>query len=1204
MALLSIRKIRILSWVLLACFALTSDNTAQAQALPYMPAAGKLISTSAHYNLPGLIGMRFDSDNPLEFTFILNSGNAPRQGDLLRREISQISKYFLAGLTIPENEWWVNLSPYESNRITSEALGQTDLGKDLLGEDYVLKQLAASLTYPESETGKAYWRQINNSVIASAAKQSQSFNKVWIIPDKIKTLEAKDRVVIKEATFKVLTEEDYLALQKNGVGANDRSPALNAFKTHILPLIEKEINHGKQFAQLRQIYSALILASWFKEKLKSTVLNSAYVDKKKLKGADVNDPAIREKIYNEYVKAFNQGVYNYVKSERVGANGRSPVQKISKRQYFSGGASLETTTDARKQGAQGVGPAAVDQALGDGSIQARLLAKPVVAAAQSRDEQAERSMVRARAEGAAQVIKQPLTVGLFDLVWQAHLHNPDGGYLVGEPDENGDFAESTFSSKTKLEKLDILLYGRPLEAQERANRVLKDRLHQGLKVRTGVDLTREQAMEFLKKGAAGRLMQGVSDIGRVNTHDLAYEILEQAVAQGGRIDLSYLSDITGSVGSNELFAKARQKIEAVADVRRSEVATDIRNIRYLADHKGIVDDILKDPAAARARLTPTAKDGTTLSLGSSTMVFLQDYFSYKVRQYLGNKPAPRAATPLVDRLLEQDFDSTVAYMQEEFGMNPDNARHFVAEAQAMLWVLHTPTANLHKGPDYLFDALKTGISRVFERNKVKHPENYASQILALWGRLAYATPGKDWDNAIEDFTKQIESSDLVDMEAIVDQTRKEAVDELESIAAWAIRSDSFDLSRIPMVSQSGLMRDWAKRVARLVTQSECSDKELQLIVDIVAEGLSLDGGRLTHESSEKLVDKFARQLSSGQALSRNALRTIVNRVFGLSSSTADDTYMRITFEHISAYESLNPKQKDEIIRKIADKLEYLDLNQDKATLMAKAQEARRQVNLAQAKPLAQIEPLTHQYRQALIWAHETGDHGDIGFPNDEGFYYNGTYGKRWLAVKVVVLLLGINPGVNADPLAILKEAGVDGSNDTTVRMLDQIMQYREGKSIKKWDGSRSGQECFSDLAKEYDLSTDLGAKAFCLAALKRARLINAATTLEEYSAEYLNKWKNIEAGVYNELLYQRARHLDTTGKTVLFTQPEIFELMRRGVVGNKPEDDIIDGGADLAAIKNSKNIVSDGGVKFSAQKTQSAFDGLAGLHLDLLDLKY
>jgi len=57
----------------------------------------------------------------------------------------------------------------------------------LLGEDYVLKQLAASLTYPETEVGKKYWDEINNSVGARLPRPGQGnpaptnlFNKIWM----------------------------------------------------------------------------------------------------------------------------------------------------------------------------------------------------------------------------------------------------------------------------------------------------------------------------------------------------------------------------------------------------------------------------------------------------------------------------------------------------------------------------------------------------------------------------------------------------------------------------------------------------------------------------------------------------------------------------------------------------------------------------------------------------------------------------------------------------------------------------------------------------------------------------------------------------------------------------------------------------------------------------------------------------------------
>jgi ABC-type sulfate/molybdate transport systems ATPase subunit len=67
-------------------------------------------------------------------------------------ESSKLIKYFLASLTIPEKDLWVNLShPYEKDRmIARKNLGQTEMGRDMLAQDYILKQLTASLIYPES----------------------------------------------------------------------------------------------------------------------------------------------------------------------------------------------------------------------------------------------------------------------------------------------------------------------------------------------------------------------------------------------------------------------------------------------------------------------------------------------------------------------------------------------------------------------------------------------------------------------------------------------------------------------------------------------------------------------------------------------------------------------------------------------------------------------------------------------------------------------------------------------------------------------------------------------------------------------------------------------------------------------------------------------------------------------------------------------
>ena len=129
--------------------------------LPYMPSPGSLVTLSREADLPLPLAIEFDKANPLKISFILSRcGNCDKA--FLEGEARRIAKYFFSVLALPAQDLWVNLSPYEQNLISTDELSRTELGQDLLGEDYVLKQLAASLTHPESEAGKKYWRSINS----------------------------------------------------------------------------------------------------------------------------------------------------------------------------------------------------------------------------------------------------------------------------------------------------------------------------------------------------------------------------------------------------------------------------------------------------------------------------------------------------------------------------------------------------------------------------------------------------------------------------------------------------------------------------------------------------------------------------------------------------------------------------------------------------------------------------------------------------------------------------------------------------------------------------------------------------------------------------------------------------------------------------------------------------------------------------------
>jgi len=112
----------------------------------------------------------------------------------------------------------------------------------------------------------------------------------------------------------------------------------------ILPEIEKEINEGKNFATLRQIFYAQVLAVWFKRNLKQALLNQVYANKGTVKGierpfstvipakAGIQPMDDNEAIYRQYLRAYKKGVFNFIKEDI------DPVtQETLPRKYFSGG---------------------------------------------------------------------------------------------------------------------------------------------------------------------------------------------------------------------------------------------------------------------------------------------------------------------------------------------------------------------------------------------------------------------------------------------------------------------------------------------------------------------------------------------------------------------------------------------------------------------------------------------------------------------------------------------------------------------------------------------------------------------------------------------------------------------------------------------------------------------------------------------------
>lgn len=302
--------------------------------LDSLPAPSQLLETSNMFEMPLLKGIKLDPKNPLKIDFILDHGD---QENIDSKASAKLVNYFLAALTVPQDNFWVNLSPYEKDRVIEDRLGITDLGKDMLAQDYILKQMMSSLTYPEKGVGKEYWTKINQELLTDLKNRKSNidtFNKVWITPGNVEVYEYETSAIITVAQLKVMLEDDYHAKTKSSINKmHTKIDELSSqtLRDIVIPEIEDEVNYGQHFAPLRQFYHSLILALWFKEKFAKSFYSN-YIDQAKINGIDIEDKEAKTKIFSRYKEAFEKGVYDYVKKETVPGSRR----KIAKR-YFSGG---------------------------------------------------------------------------------------------------------------------------------------------------------------------------------------------------------------------------------------------------------------------------------------------------------------------------------------------------------------------------------------------------------------------------------------------------------------------------------------------------------------------------------------------------------------------------------------------------------------------------------------------------------------------------------------------------------------------------------------------------------------------------------------------------------------------------------------------------------------------------------------------------
>ncbi len=109
------------SFTLIVAFISTSLYIPKAHAgemvMPFMPTPGTMVNLSPTFTPAHLKGIIIHPDNALQFDFLMHKGDGNLNDEQKKQEYNKLIKYFLASLTVPDADQWVNLSPYEHNHL-------------------------------------------------------------------------------------------------------------------------------------------------------------------------------------------------------------------------------------------------------------------------------------------------------------------------------------------------------------------------------------------------------------------------------------------------------------------------------------------------------------------------------------------------------------------------------------------------------------------------------------------------------------------------------------------------------------------------------------------------------------------------------------------------------------------------------------------------------------------------------------------------------------------------------------------------------------------------------------------------------------------------------------------------------------------------------------------------------------------------------
>ncbi|MEU6484077.1 hypothetical protein [Streptomyces sp. NPDC046887] len=221
-------------------------------------------------------------------------------------------------LALSPDKFWVNLNPGEPDRIIDAQLGRTNAGRALLEADWQMKRSTGRLLDPKTSFGAEYWRRLSGSSGPSCYS-----SRMWIVPGTVEVRQDGSSLYVLKAALDVKAKPETIAgLEQDACNTDPAETARNARveQEMVVPRIVKAVNTAPEYAPLRQVFLARVVAQWIRDRHaegESTSFDEL-IDSGDLGSAVETGAWKPQQVYDTYVRSIREGSFTYRQTTRVG----------------------------------------------------------------------------------------------------------------------------------------------------------------------------------------------------------------------------------------------------------------------------------------------------------------------------------------------------------------------------------------------------------------------------------------------------------------------------------------------------------------------------------------------------------------------------------------------------------------------------------------------------------------------------------------------------------------------------------------------------------------------------------------------------------------------------------------------------------------------------------------------------------------------